>query len=144
MSRNLTPQQIADKQINRLAGARDDIIRGIEGVTEAPTARAAEQLDKAKANYIKAIDSGKTGAALRRVTLSEWQDKTKAKVDRVAEGAAASRSTIEEFHGQRAEHQAKIDAKLKTMPKRNLADSQARMIEQMKQMAAFSFTKRTG
>ena len=137
--RRKDPSKIADKQISRLSSAVPEIEDGIQAVTESPTAKAADNLDKAKARYVAAIDSGKTAKRLRAVSLQDWQEKTLAKVTRVAEGVEASRGKIERFHAQRNAAQDRIDATLKTMPTRTLDDSIRRMTTQVREMANFEF-----
>ena len=135
------PRTIAEKQIRNLANSTPDIEAGIAAVTESPMDKAADNLGTAKANYVAAIDSGKMERNLRAVPLATWKQKTLAKVGRIAEGAEASRHTIEVFHSQRNTHQEGIDRKLDTMPKRTLQDSGRRMMAQMEGMAEFSFDK---
>jgi len=78
---------------------------------------------------------------LRSVSLDKWKSVTLEKVDRIPTGIAAAKDKLTAFHTQRAAHQDKIDSALANMPKRTLADSQARMIKQMTEMTKFSFDK---
>ena len=136
-----SPRDIASKQIRRVQDSIPDIEAGINAVAVSPTHLAAEQLDKAKANYIRAIDSGKTKRGLLAVDLATWKQKTLAKSGRISSGIEESRSKLEKFHTQRNVWQDEIDAGLKTMPQKSIEDSRRRMIFQMDAMAKKSFDK---
>ncbi len=135
------PAKIADKQIRRLTDSVPDIEAGVALVTESPTAKAAARLDIAKANFARAVDSGKMARNLKAVSLEEWKAKTLAKVGRIPEGISESRDTLIQFHEQRNAHQAVIDRELAGIEKRTLADGIRRMTVQVQQMAKFSFDK---
>tara|TARA_Y100000310_G_scaffold345357_1_gene464102 strand:+ start:150 stop:584 length:435 start_codon:yes stop_codon:yes gene_type:complete len=135
------PTMIARKAIRNLSNAVPDIEAGINAVTESPTAKAADNLDKAGRNYMAAISSGKTARNLRAVSTEDWKRKTLAKVGRIPEGIAQAEDKLIAFHTQRNLHQKGIDAKLKGMAKNTLQDSANRMVTQMNEMAKFSFDK---
>ena len=135
------PSKTTEKQIRNVRNATEDIVAGVNAVTVAPTKLAADQLDKAKANYIKAIDSGKTRRNLLAVGVEDWRERMLAKVGNIATGIEASKSVIEEFHRQRNEVQKAINNELDKMPTKSLADSQRRMIAQMNGMAKMVFDK---
>jgi hypothetical protein len=141
MARGLTPEQIAEKQVNRTAGAVADVRRGVEAVTESPTAKAARNLAKAKLNYIAAIDSGRTAEALNGVSLQDWQSKTIAKADRIPQGVTEAMPTIIKFHQQRASFQMGIDRKLASMSTMTGADMEARVLTQIRAMREFRFKR---
>ena len=133
------PSEIAGKQIRRVQDAIPDIEAGIKRVKVNPCELAADQVDKAVANY--AASKGKMERNLRAVTLVKWQGKTLAKVGRISSGIEESRSTLEAFHKQRNDWQDEIDGGLSNMPKRTLEDSKRRMIYQMVEMNKKSFDK---
>ena len=137
----LTPADIAKKQIQNLSNATTYIESGVRSVTESPTGKAADNVQKALDGYKRAVESGKMAANLRAVSLEEWKAKTLAKVSRVAEGAEASINVIVAFHTQRAEWQKEIDAKLAAMPTRTLAENIRRMTEQVTAMAGKTFDR---
>jgi len=68
------PNKISEKYKTNATAARKDFIDGIKGVTESPTAKAADKIDKMKAGLMAAFDSGFTEAQLRKVTLAEWKE----------------------------------------------------------------------
>lgn len=142
MSRNLTAAEITEKQQRRLSESIPDVKRGIERVTESPTEKAAANLDKAKANYNKAIDSGKTAMRLKAVSLDDWKVATVEKVDRIATGIMGATAKIVGFHEQRQEHQTRIDGGLKSMPTRTASDMDQRMLFQIKEMRKLVYVPR--
>ena len=121
MPETQTPEEIFEKQSQRMTAAVEDVKRGVSRVTESPTAKAALAGDKAIAGFAKAVQSGKWGAALKRVTLDMWKEKTIAKADRIPAGVQASRERIIEFNANRQTAQKEIDAKLKGMPSNTLS-----------------------
>lgn len=139
--RGLTPDQIFDKQLRNVQGARQDIIDGVGRVTESPTEKAAQNLDKAKMNYIEAIDSGRMANNLRSVSLQEWQGKTVAKVDNVATGLELARDKVIEFQTWLGKRQDQIDQKLSSMKTRTLAENIARATTQMTEMAKVKYSR---
>lgn len=141
MARAKDPSAIAGKQIRRLTDAVPEIESGVKTVETSPTAQAAERLDVAKTNYVKAIDSGKMARNLRAVSLEEWREKTLAKVGRIGEGIAAAEAKLVQFHTQRNAAQVGIDRKLADIPQRTLADSIRRMTTQVTEMSKFSFDR---
>jgi hypothetical protein len=142
MAEKLTPQEIAEKQAQRLSAATADIQRGVERVTEAPGVRAAQRADKMRARIIESIDSGKWARNVGGVSLQEWKDATIQKgISRIGPGVTAARPKIARFHEQRQSHQASIDSELERMPDTTLQDGINRAIHQMQRMAEFSFDK---
>jgi hypothetical protein len=71
--KTITAQQFGANWAAGIAKAGPAYTAGINGVTESPTAKAAQNLDKAGANYMEAISSGRTAAALNAVSLGSWK-----------------------------------------------------------------------
>lgn len=83
----LTPDQIAAKWKANTAGATKSYKEGVLAVSESPMEAAARNADKAKTNYMQAIDSGRWADKLRRVKLSDWQRAcTEKGADRISAG----------------------------------------------------------
>ena len=66
--------------------------KNVARVTESPTAKAARNLDKAKAGFIQAVDSGRMAAGLNAVSTQQWITQTVTKGGaNYGTGMAASR-----------------------------------------------------
>lgn len=95
---SLNAGDISDKWGRRMKGAVTDIQKGIEGVTESPTEKAADKQDKMLANLTAAVTDGKWAAGLRKVSLSDWKTKTSAKVGaRLGQGVDEAMPKRKEF-----------------------------------------------
>tara|TARA_Y100000310_G_scaffold330007_1_gene400889 strand:+ start:136 stop:618 length:483 start_codon:yes stop_codon:yes gene_type:complete len=134
MAKMLSAKETTEKQTRRLVESIPDIERGIARTTVSPTEKAAENLDKAKANFVRAIDSGKTKERLLAVSKEDWQRKTLAKVDRISTGISEAADRVEDFHVQRIAHQEGISRELDSMPTRTDSDMEARMLKQIRGM----------
>jgi len=134
----VTPQEFADKHAQRLKGAVEDIRRGVERVTEAPTAKAASKGEKMLANLGEAVRSGKWAARLRAVTLEEWKSKTTEKgIGRIAAGVDAARGKQVAFAEQLFEHENRLLAEVDKMPDLTVEDSISRATAWIRGMAKF-------
>lgn len=92
----LTPAQIADKWASNLSNATSSITAGVNGVTEAPGAKAAAAADYwlARTQAAKQKFITKSGA----VTLQQWKDAMlNIGVPRVASGASANKPKMAAF-----------------------------------------------
>lgn len=134
----LTPEQFADKQIRRLAASTEDIRLGVEGVTVAPTAKAAAKIDKMKRNLLAAFDSGKVERGLKRVNLDDWKKAMLEKgVPRVASGIEEARPKLVAFASKLLPFQDNLKKEIDKMPDVTLEDSIARATKFMRGMAKF-------
>lgn len=137
----LTPDEFVDKHARRLKGATEDIRRGVERVTESPTAKAAAKKDKMKANLVAALDSGKWERGLKRVTLEDWKGKMIDKgVGRIAAGIDAAAPKVRAFASELLPHIDKVQAEIKSMPDVSLEDNINRMTTFIRGMAKFKRT----
>ena len=134
----LTPTEFQEKHASRLKGAVEDMRRGVERVTTAPTAKAAAKAAKMKANLVASIDSGKWAAGLNRVTLEEWKSKMINKgVNRVASGIDEAAPKVVDFATKLLPHIDKGVDKIKGMSDLTLEDSINRMTTFVRHMATF-------
>lgn len=138
----LTPDEFQEKHARRLKGATEDIRKGVERVTEAPTLKAAAKKDKMRANLNKALDDGKWERGLKRVTLEDWKSKMIDKgVGRIAAGIDAAAPKVREFASELLPHIDKVQAEIKGMPDVSLEDNINRMTTFIRGMAKFTRTK---
>ena len=112
--------------------------RGVEGVSQAPTAKAAAKKDKMLANLTASVNSGKWAAGLNRVTLEDWKAKMINKgLNRVAAGIDESAPKVTAFASALLPHIDKGLDKIKNMPDLTLEDSINRMTSFIRHMATF-------
>lgn len=134
----LTPEQFREKHARRLKGSVEDMRRGVENVTEAPTAKAAKKVDKMRTNILAALDSGKWAKRLEAVTLDEWKSKMINKgIGRVAAGIDAAGPKIEKFAAELLPHIDKVRSETEKMPDTTLEDNINRMVHFVRGMSKF-------
>lgn len=94
----LSPQQIADKWATNLSNATSSIQAGVNGVTEAPGAKAAAAADYWLQRTMAAKQKFITKS--QAVPLQAWKDAMiNIGVPRVAQGAAANKGKMASFMG---------------------------------------------
>lgn len=129
----LTPQEIVDKQISRAAAAVGDYKKGIQNTTKDPMRLAIAKKDKAKANYMAALDSGRWEAGLNSVSQAQWKELTATKGgDRWAAGIQAAKPKITKFQTTYAPMRQQLADQVNQMPddtfEQRLAKSRAMQI----------------
>ena len=138
----LTPEEFQEKHARRLKAAIEDMRKGVEAVTEAPTLKAAAKKDKMLAGITDAIASGKWERGLKRVTLEEWKSKMVDKgLGRVAAGIDAAKDKVIAFAGELLPYQDTLVRDIEKMPDVSLEDSINRMTFFIRGMAKFKRTK---
>lgn len=134
----LTPAEFQEKHARRLKGAVDDMRKGIDGVTQSPTAKAATKVDKMRTNIMASIDSGKWAAGLNRVSLEEWKDKMINKgLNRVAGGIDGAAAKTTAFAAELLPHIDRGVDTIKKMPDTTLEDNIGRMTTFIRHMSKF-------
>ena len=135
----LSATEFQEKHARRLKGAVEDVRKGIDRVTESPTAKAAAKADKMLTNLTSSVQSGKWAAGLKRVSLEEWKRKTRdVGVNRIAAGTDASKDKVIAFAEELLPHIDRGQEKIKGMPDITLDDSINRMTTFTRHMAGFS------
>jgi len=130
--------EFQEKWARRLKGSLDDMKRGVDKVTEAPTAKAAAKEDKLKAKWLAKIEDGTWRRQLEKVTLEEWKDAFKTKVTaRLSSGVDGAEKKVKEFAEKLIAHEESLQAKVKKMPDLTLEDSISRASEWIRGMAEF-------
>ncbi len=132
----MTGDEFAEKHARRLKASLDDMRKGIEKVTENPTAKAAAKKEKMRANLNAAIDNGKWEAGLRRVSLDGWKQQILNKgLQRVSAGIDGAHDKMVAFGTQLLEYEKSLQGKINTMADLTLEDSIARSNEWIRGMA---------
>lgn len=135
-------EQFTQRWQDRMKGSTTRIQEGIERVTESPTAKAAKSLDKAKNGYIRAIDSGKMGRALNKVSLEQWKTATKEKsIQRIAQGVDGAAPKVLAFAQKLITFETELQKKVNSMSDVTLEDRITRMTAWVRGMATFDPTK---
>jgi len=137
----LTPQEFQEKHARRLKGSVEDVRRGIDRVTESPTAKAAAKQDKMLTNLTASVNSGKWAAGLKRVSLEEWKKKTRdVGVNRIAAGIDAAASKVVAFAEDLLPHIERGQDKIKGMSDVTLDDNINRMTTFIRHMSEMKRT----
>jgi len=137
----LSASEFQEKHARRLTAAIEDVRRGIDRVTESPTAKAAASKDKMLANLTASVQNGKWAAGLNRVTLEDWKAKARdVGVNRIAAGITAAKSKVIAFAEKLLPHIDAQQAKIKSMPSITLEDNISRMTTFIRGMADFKRT----
>ena len=132
----------AKKWKDRLGGSVQDVIDGVNRVTESPMQKSAAAEDKWFANIQRAHTSGKRKRALLGVSLEEWKDKTaNVGAQRIPSGAAAAEGKMEKFYGKLFPFEDSLQRKVGAMPNVTLQDSVSRATAWITGMAEFDKTK---
>jgi len=138
----LTSAEFREKHARRLKASVEDVRRGIDRVTESPTAKAAAKQDKMLTNLTAAISSGKWAAGLKRVSLEDWKKKTRdVGVNRIAAGIDAAASKVEAFADDLLPHIDRGQEKIKAMPDVTLDDNINRMVSFTRHMSELKRTQ---
>jgi hypothetical protein len=138
MAKNLTPQQIAEKQMRRTKAATTDMVNGVNAVSVAPSKLAVAKKQKAVNNWNEAMQSGKWERNLGRVTLDEWKKSMIEKgVGRVAAGVDASQAKLEAFYSELIPFQADLSKKIDSLPDLTVEDSIQRASTWIRGMSNF-------
>jgi hypothetical protein len=131
----LTPQQIADKWASNLSNSTTSITAGVNGVTQAPGAKAAAAADF----WLQRVTQSKAKFAtnVAKVSLQDWKDAMiNIGVPRVASGAQANKPKMVAFMTKFLPYvKAGVDA---LPPKGDLAANIQRAVAMMQHNAAFT------
>lgn len=134
----LNADEYTEKLTRRLKGSLEDIKKGIEKVTVAPTAQAADKQAKMKARLNESIDNGKWAAGLRAVPLEEWKKKTSEKgVNRISEGLDGAQDKIKKVAEQLLSFEGTLQGTIEKLPDLTLEDSVNRASTWIRGMSKF-------
>lgn len=129
-----TPDQIAAKWAQNLAGATERIKDGVNSVTQAPGLAAAAQKNVYLQNVQANADKWASNTA--KVTLGEWQQSMIEKgLNRIGQGATSAEPRFTAFMGRLLPH---IDSVKRGLPARGNLDANInRMVAFTRGMAKF-------
>lgn len=134
--------EISDKWGRNLKHSVPDIQKGLDNVTEAPSAKAVEKQEKMLTNLTEAVNNGTWAARLSRVSLSEWKEKTKKKVaERMSGGVDGAMGKRKEFDNYLVGELNAVLPEIAGMADLTLEDSVARVRKLMEHMSAHPYKK---
>jgi hypothetical protein len=137
MPLRVTPEQYAEKQSRRLKAALADMEAGIQRVSVAPTAQAADRVQKWQQRLQES--SAKWQRNTRAVTLEQWKDATISKgINRVSGGIDAAQPKVIAMASRLLPAVEAARNQARAMPDLTLSDSIARMTKFVTEMSKFS------
>jgi len=133
-----TANSVAEKWNRNIKHATTDMKEGAERVTESPGKAASAKLDKMRAAFNEAMDSGKVERGLNRFTVEEWKDAyVNTGLARVAGGADKAMKKTTSFFEELLPHVEAGKGKLKGMADVTPEDSKNKMIAWFDHMRTF-------
>lgn len=130
---------ITEKWAQRTSGATQQVIEGVQRVTEAPGVKAARNKAAYLANVQAKADKWERNTAA--VPLSDWQAATAAGATRIAAGVQAKKGKMENFMREFIPFVEQVQSRVQAMPRGNLEQNLARMVENARGLSNF---KRSG
>jgi hypothetical protein len=131
----MSPQELAAKWATRTGAATQDVVAGVDRVTEHPGRKAAAQQAVWAANVQASQE--KWARRVQAGTLEEWKSRTKEGANRIASGVQAKKSKVESFWQEFGPFQDTVTAQTNAMPRGSLEQNLARMINQARRTAEF-------
>ena len=139
----VTADEFAEKWSRRLKGATEDIRKGVEKVSEAPSKKAIAKKEKLKARLIEAIDNGVWEKRLGKVTLEDWKNKFINKgLSRISAGVDGATPKMRDFAGVLLPHIENLQKQVEKMPDVTLEDSVRRAETFIRGMAKLNYKKK--
>jgi hypothetical protein len=133
---------LAEKWGRNLKNSTEDMRRGIERVTEAPSQKAIAAQAKMLEKLMEAIQSGRWAAGLEKVGLDDWK---KAMTDkglrRISAGVDGASDKMREFADWLLTRVDNAKAKINDMPSVTLEDNVNRMVTYIREMAKEKYKK---
>lgn len=123
----LSGGDITQKWMRNMGNAVNDIVDGINAVSESPAQKAIAAQDKMLQNVTQAITSGRWANQLGKVQLGDWKTKTAQKVrERLVGGVQAAQSKHQQFANWLVNRLNGVLPEINAMPDLTLNDSVAR------------------
>ena len=134
----MSPSEYADKWGRRLKGSTEDIRRGVTAVTEAPGIKAAQKVEKMKANLMRSLEDGTWEKRVASVSLEDWKQQTLKKgIGRISQGVDGAGGKMQDFASEFFPHLEEGQRKVDAMPDITLEDNINRASEMMRHNAKF-------
>jgi len=138
----LTPQEYAEKWGRRLKGSTEDIRKGVERVTVAPSSLAIAQKEKMKQKLLASIEDGTWERMLAGYSLEDWKrDMKNTGISRISGGVDKANGKMVKFGNWLMPRIAEEQAKLENMPSTTLEDNVNRMTTFVRGMASKKYKK---
>jgi len=132
----VTEDEFVEKWSRRLKGATEDIRRGVQKVTEAPSAKAIARKDKFVRELTAAIEAGIWEKQLEKYGLADWQrDMTEKGVPRISRGVDAAQKKMKDFASWLLSRVEAGQRLIEEMPDETLEDRIARIEKFIRHMA---------
>jgi len=143
MTPKVTEEEFVEKWSRRLKGATEDIRRGVEKVSEAPSKKAIAKKEKLIANLMKAFEEGVWDKQLEKYGLEDWKkDMTEKGIGRISGGVDRSKDKMREFASWLLSRVEAGQRKVKEMPDMTLEDKLRRIETFIRHMASERYKKR--
>lgn len=131
----LTPSEAAAKWANRTGAATQDVVAGVNRVTEHPGRKAAAQQAVWAQNT--AASQEKWARRVQAGSLEDWKAATAAGANRIAAGVQAKKGKVEAFWQEFGPFQDTVTQQTNAMPRGSLEQNLARMLNQARRTAEF-------
>ena len=131
----MTAAELAAKWATRTGAATQDVVAGVDRVTEHPGRKAAAQQAVWAQNVAASQD--KWARRVQAGTLEDWKKSTKEGANRIASGVQAKKSKVEGFWQEFGPFQDQVTQQTNSMPRGNLEQNLARMLNQARRTAEF-------
>lgn len=131
----VSPQEGAEKWARNTAAATQDVVRGVERVTQAPGTKAAAASGKWLNKVSQAEEKFKTNVGA--VSLADWQQATRDGASRIASGVQAKKGKAVKFAEAFYAHLDRGAQAINNMPTTTVEDGIAKAAAQIRHNAAF-------
>lgn len=131
----VSPQEGAEKWARNTAAATQDVIRGVERVTQAPGVKAAAASQKWLQKVTQSEEKFRSNVGA--TTLADWQQATKDGASRIAAGVNAKKGKQVRFAEAFYAHLDRGASAINSMPTTTVEDGIAKAAAQIRHNAAF-------
>ena len=138
----MTDAEFVEKWGRRLKGSTEDMRKGADRVTTAPSTQAIAKKDKMKARLNEAIDNGTWQKQLQGYGLEDWKrDFKDVGVARISSGVDKAQPKMEKFAAYLIPAVTEGQSKVEKMPDLTLDDNINRMTTFVRHMSTKKYKK---